>query len=121
MNRDRYVLEVLLAAVGGDNHLAQFSLPGNVHRGLAQHTLGGEDADAVRCEVLEAQSGTLEQASERFIGTQSRGSSVGSAVTHETRDIDDLQAGLTGERCKRLRERPRGNVGSERSGFEDLG
>jgi len=27
----------------------------------------------VRCEVLEAQSGALEQASERFIGAQSAG------------------------------------------------
>ena len=75
----------------------------------------------MRCEVLEAQSGTLEQASKRFVGAQSRGSSVGSAVTHDTRDIDELQAGLAGERRKRLRERPRGNIGGERRGFKDLG
>ena len=73
------------------------------------------------CEVLELKSGALKHASERFIGAQSRRNSVGSLVTHDTGDIDELQAGLAGERCKRLRERLCGNVGGERRGFKGLG
>jgi hypothetical protein len=38
-----------------------------------------------------------------------------------SRDIDELQAGLAGESCKRLRERLCRNAGGERRGFKGLG
>jgi hypothetical protein len=71
--------------------------------------------------VLEAQSGALEQASERFIGLQSRSDRLGSLVTDNTRDINELQAGLPAKGCQRLGERLRGNVGGERGRFGTLG
>jgi hypothetical protein len=74
-------------------------------------------ADAARCEVLELESGALKHASERFIGAQSRRNSVRSLITHNPGDIDELQAGLAGERSKRLREGLCRNIGGERRGF----
>ena len=71
--------------------------------------------------MLEAQSGALEQASERIIGLQSRSDRLGSLVTDNTGDVNELQAGLTGERGERLCERLCRDVGNERSGFRGLG
>ena len=71
-------------------------------------------------EVFEAQSGALEQASERYIGLQSRRHCPGSLVTDDTGDIDKLQAGLAGKRCQRLRDRLRGEGGAEHCGFMGL-
>jgi hypothetical protein len=71
--------------------------------------------------VLEAQSGALEQASERFIGLQSCSDRLGSLVTDNARDVNELQAGLSGERGERLCERLCRDVGDERGGFRGLG
>jgi hypothetical protein len=65
--------------------------------------------------------GALKHSSERFTGAEPGRHRVGSLATEDTGDIDELQAGLAGERFERLRERLCGNVGGERSGFMGLG
>jgi len=121
LNRNGYVLEVLLASVGSDNHLAQFILRRDIRPGLRAHFFDREDADALRREVFEAQSGALQQARERLIGTQAGCRGVGSTVAYDLRDINQLQTGLAGERCECLRQRARGNVGREQCALEALG
>src|SRR6202030_2735606 len=81
LDGDGYVLKILLAAVGGDDDLAQFLSRQDGHSRLPRSSLGREDADAVRCEVLVAQARALEQTRERFIDAQSRGDSVRFPVT----------------------------------------
>ena len=81
----------------------------------------GKDADAARREVLEFKSGALKHSSERFRGAEARRHGVRSLLTHNLRDIDELQARLAREGFKRLRERLCGNVGGEHRGFRDLG
>ena len=77
--------------------------------------------DTARREVLEAQSGALKQPTERFIGLQSRRDCPGSLVSDYTGDIDELQAGLAGERCQRRCDRLRGDGGAECRRFMRLG
>ena len=91
---------------------------------MAQHVHNREktDNDAVLRDVnIESFQFAYVRESEGFIGAQSRRNRVGSLVTHDTGDIHELQAGLAGEPCKRLRERLRGDVGGERRRFKGLG
>ena len=54
------------------------------------------------------------------MSAESRRNGVGSLGTHIAGDIEELQSGLAAERCQRLCERLRGNVGGERFGSKRL-
>jgi len=81
----------------------------------------GENAHAVRSEVLEPESRALEQTSERRVSAESGGNSMGFLVPCYSRDVDEVQVGLAGKRGQRLRQRLRGNIGDQLRGFNGLG
>ena len=117
LDRDGHVLELLLAAVGGDNHFLQFIARGGVRDDHVRRYFGRDkDADAARRKVLESKSGAFKHSSERLGGAQTRGDRVRFLLTHNLGNIDELQAGLACEGFKRLRERRRGNVGGQPAG-----
>ena len=120
-DRHRYVLEVLFASVGSDNHLLQLISGGDLRRRFPRRrNFRDENADAARRKVLDLESGALEHSSQRLTSAESRRNRVRSLVTHVAGDIEELQSGLAAERCQRLRERLRGNVGGEHFGLKRL-
>jgi hypothetical protein len=120
LNRDGYILQVLLAAVGGDDHLGQFLACRHLRR---KRRRGGsrQDADGLGCQILEPESRALEQPSERLAYRESRGHGVRSVVRYDLRDIHELQVGLLRKGGERLRERLRGYLGGEHGGYRRLG
>ena len=81
----------------------------------------GEDMDAARRQILEAESGSLQQSAECIRSTQARRNRARSLVIHHCGNIDNLQAGLLCERFERVRERLRGDIGGQRRYFNGLG
>ena len=116
LDRDRDVLEVLLVATGGDYHLIGCIACADPGPGLRRRC-SGENAHAVRSEVREPKSRALEQASERRVSAESGRNSMGFLVLYDSRDVDEVQAGLAGKRGQRLRQRLRGNIGDQLRGF----
>ena len=74
----------------------------------------------MRSEELKPQSCALKELSERILNAESRGCGVGLLVAYHSGYIDQLQTGLVGELGKRLRERLRRNVRTQRRSFSGL-
>ena len=113
------VLQPLYAPIGGHDDL------GEIIRACGLDTFRGrprrQNADAVRSQILEAQTRALKQLRQRLLDRNPRRHPLRSLGADDARDVDHLQPGLARQTRERLRQRLRWNLDQQRRGRRGLG